>query len=112
MCRITQRVSPVERREPQNHHYFERLTASSHSGGVAPKKSGRCPEGQQTFRTSGGHSREEESWTTRVETNALAVDRGNENVDELFDPMHPAVLRAINFVAAARKTQIPPSVRR
>ena len=38
----------------------------------------------------------------------LAVDRGNEYVSSLFDPMHPAVLMAIKWVAdAAQKMQIP-----
>jgi phosphotransferase system enzyme I (PtsI) len=41
----------------------------------------------------------------------LAVDRGNENVDKLFDPMHPAVLRAIKYVAdSACKINIPINV--
>jgi phosphotransferase system enzyme I (PtsI) len=41
----------------------------------------------------------------------LAVDRGNENVNALFDPLHPAVLRAIQSVAeAARRRQIPINV--
>ncbi|MGH9800336.1 MAG: phosphoenolpyruvate--protein phosphotransferase [Blastocatellia bacterium] len=41
----------------------------------------------------------------------LAVDRGNEHVSSLFDPMHPAVLRAVKMVAdAANKMQIPVNV--
>jgi phosphotransferase system enzyme I (PtsI) len=41
----------------------------------------------------------------------LAVDRGNENVNTLFDPMHPAVLRAIKYVAdAAHRMRIPVNV--
>lgn len=41
----------------------------------------------------------------------LAVDRANESVNSLFDPLHPAVLRAISLVsAAAREAGIPLNV--
>jgi len=41
----------------------------------------------------------------------LAVDRGNENVNDLFDPLHPGVLRAIKLITdAAHKAQIPITV--
>ncbi len=41
----------------------------------------------------------------------LAVDRGNEYVADLFDPLHPAVLRLIQFSAeAAFRSQIPVSI--
>lgn len=41
----------------------------------------------------------------------LAVDRGNEYVADLFDPLHPAVLRLIQFSAeAANRYQIPVSI--
>ncbi|MFN0109114.1 MAG: phosphoenolpyruvate--protein phosphotransferase [Blastocatellia bacterium] len=41
----------------------------------------------------------------------LAVDRGNKHVSALFDPFHPAVLRAIKWVAdAANKMKIPVNV--
>ncbi len=49
--------------------------------------------------------------TNDLTQSLLAVDRGNENVSELFDPMHPAVLRAIKYVAdSARKINIPINV--
>lgn len=49
--------------------------------------------------------------TNDLTQSMLAVDRGNENVNALFDPMHPAVLRAIKYVAdAARQMQIPINV--
>jgi len=41
----------------------------------------------------------------------LAVDRGNEYVADLFDPLHPAVLRLIQFSAeAAHRSRIPVSI--
>ncbi len=41
----------------------------------------------------------------------LAVDRGNEYVADLFDPLHPAVLRLIQFSAeAAHRSRIPCSI--
>ncbi|MBT4626518.1 MAG: phosphoenolpyruvate--protein phosphotransferase [Rhodospirillales bacterium] len=41
----------------------------------------------------------------------LAIDRGNEYVADLFDPLHPAVLRLIQFSAeAARRMDIPVSI--
>jgi phosphotransferase system enzyme I (PtsI) len=41
----------------------------------------------------------------------LAVDRANENVNDLFAPLHPGVLKAIKLVVeAARKAQIPLTV--
>lgn len=41
----------------------------------------------------------------------LAVDRVNENVNHLFDPLHPGVLRALKLVAdAAHKARIPVTV--
>lgn len=49
--------------------------------------------------------------TNDLTQSMLAVDRGNENVNNLFDPMHPAVLRAIKYVAdAAHRMQIPINV--
>jgi phosphoenolpyruvate-protein phosphotransferase (PTS system enzyme I) len=49
--------------------------------------------------------------TNDLTQSMLAVDRGNENVNALFDPMHPAVLRAIKYVAdAAHRMQIPINV--
>jgi phosphoenolpyruvate-protein phosphotransferase (PTS system enzyme I) len=49
--------------------------------------------------------------TNDLTQSMLAVDRGNENVNTLFDPMHPAVLRAIKYVAdAAHRTRIPINV--
>src|SRR5262249_1186584 len=41
----------------------------------------------------------------------LAVDRGNENVSPLYDPLHPGVLRAIRMVVeGAARTGIPVNV--
>ena len=41
----------------------------------------------------------------------LAIDRGNEHVAHLFDPLHPGVLRLIQFTAsAALKARIPISI--
>jgi phosphotransferase system enzyme I (PtsI) len=38
----------------------------------------------------------------------LAIDRGNENVSRMYEPLHPAVLRAIKWVAdTAERVQIP-----
>jgi phosphotransferase system enzyme I (PtsI) len=49
--------------------------------------------------------------TNDLTQSMLAVDRGNENVNTLFDPMHPAVLRAIKYVAdAAHRMRIPINV--
>jgi phosphotransferase system enzyme I (PtsI) len=49
--------------------------------------------------------------TNDLTQSLLAVDRGNENVSSLFDPMHPAVLRAIKYVAdAAGRIHIPINV--
>ncbi len=42
---------------------------------------------------------------------ALAIDRGNEQVAHLYDPMHPAVLRLIELSArAAQKAGIPVNI--
>lgn len=42
---------------------------------------------------------------------ALAIDRGNENVSYLYEPLHPALLRLIKFVIEAGKRQgIPVSM--
>ncbi|MGH9196929.1 MAG: putative PEP-binding protein, partial [Acidimicrobiia bacterium] len=35
---------------------------------------------------------------------ALAIDRGNENVSYLYEPLHPALLRLVKFVIDAGKT--------
>ena len=49
--------------------------------------------------------------TNDLTQSLLAVDRGNENVSALFDSLHPAVLRALQYVAdAAHKLQIPVNV--
>ncbi|WP_119677312.1 phosphoenolpyruvate--protein phosphotransferase [Indioceanicola profundi] len=41
----------------------------------------------------------------------LAIDRGDEQVAHLYDPLHPAVLRLVQFTtAAARRNNIPVSV--
>ncbi len=38
----------------------------------------------------------------------LAIDRGDEQVAHLYDPLHPAVLRLVQFaIAAARRAHIP-----
>lgn len=42
---------------------------------------------------------------------AVAIDRGNDMVAHLYDPLHPAVLRLIHFtVEAARRAGIPVSI--
>ncbi len=42
---------------------------------------------------------------------SLAIDRGNENVSYLYEPLHPALLRLIRFVIdAGRKAGIPVSM--
>jgi phosphotransferase system enzyme I (PtsI) len=41
----------------------------------------------------------------------LAIDRGDEQVAHLYDPLHPAVLRLIQFaIEAASRARIPISV--
>ncbi|MCL4763756.1 MAG: phosphoenolpyruvate--protein phosphotransferase, partial [Burkholderiales bacterium] len=41
----------------------------------------------------------------------LAVDRADEAVSHLYDPLHPAVLRLIaNAIASARKARVPIAV--
>jgi phosphotransferase system enzyme I (PtsI) len=41
----------------------------------------------------------------------LAIDRGNESVSYLYEPLHPAILRQVKFVAeAARQRGIPVSL--
>jgi phosphotransferase system enzyme I (PtsI) len=41
----------------------------------------------------------------------LAIDRGDEQVAHLYDPLHPAVLRLIQFTTeAARRARIPVSI--
>jgi phosphotransferase system enzyme I (PtsI) len=49
--------------------------------------------------------------TNDLTQSLLAVDRGNENVNALFDCLHPAVLRAVKAVAdAALRQKIPVNV--